>query len=127
METLSIQFIKMLIYFLAMMTQLMMYCWYGNEIIVKVSWSSGVKFSFIISKHPHIFFCANFNNVYQIFQSSAIKNACYDCDWLESDIRTKRFLSLISERTNKYLFLTAGKFSIVSLQSFGAVNFQFFF
>ncbi|KAJ8928419.1 hypothetical protein NQ314_019008 [Rhamnusium bicolor] len=32
----SIQFANMVFFFIAMMLQLGMYCWYGNEIIVKV-------------------------------------------------------------------------------------------
>lgn len=63
-----------------------------------------------------------YNLIKLIFQSSAIKNSCYEGGWLDSDIITRRFLCIISERSNKFLFLTAGKFSILSLQSFTSVS-----
>lgn len=37
MDNLNTQFFRVFMYFLAMMIQLVVYCWYGNEIIIKVS------------------------------------------------------------------------------------------
>ncbi|KAG5870808.1 hypothetical protein JTB14_005358 [Gonioctena quinquepunctata] len=82
----NVRFVQMMIYFVAMMTQLVMYCWFGNEIM-----------------------------------SSATKDACYEFEWFDSDLKTRKFLILIMERSKRPLFLTAGKFSVLSLQSFTSV------
>nr|ALR72552.1 odorant receptor OR7 [Colaphellus bowringi] len=92
----SVQFALMLFYFIAMNTQLVMYCWYGNEIIVKV------------------YHCLS-------ILSSAIRDACYKFEWFDSNMETKKLLLIIMEHSKKHLYLTAGKISVLSLESFTSV------
>ncbi|XP_050306279.1 odorant receptor Or2-like [Anthonomus grandis grandis] len=84
----SLQFFLMLSFFVAMMCQLGMYCWFGNEIIIN---------------------------------STAIRDACYESDWVDYSVRVRKILLIIMERGKKPLYLTAGKFSILSLASFTSV------
>ncbi|XP_050305967.1 putative odorant receptor 92a [Anthonomus grandis grandis] len=84
----SFQFFSMLLFLLAMMCQLGVYCWFGNEIILN---------------------------------SAAIRKACYDSDWVDYSVRVRKILFIIMERGKRPLYLTAGKFSILSLASFTSV------
>nr|XP_023022535.1 odorant receptor 13a-like [Leptinotarsa decemlineata] len=87
-DPMTLQFVCMTVYFSAMMIQLAMYCWFGNEIIVK---------------------------------SSAIRDACYEFKWFESDLETRKTIITIMERSKQPLVLKVGKFSMLSLQSFTSV------
>ncbi|CAH1164641.1 unnamed protein product, partial [Phaedon cochleariae] len=60
-----IQLAKMTFFFAAMLFQLLLYCWYGNEIILK---------------------------------SAAIRDACYESKWYDSDLKTRKSLIYIMER-----------------------------
>ncbi|XP_018566967.1 odorant receptor Or2-like [Anoplophora glabripennis] len=93
---LNLQFFNTVFYFAAMMCQLGMYCWFGNEIIVKV-------------------------NICAIFLSSDTKTACYESDWIDCEVKVRKILIIIMERSKRPLFLTAGKFSVLSLNSFTTV------
>nr|XP_023027980.1 odorant receptor 13a-like [Leptinotarsa decemlineata] len=92
----SLQFVRMTVYFIAMMIQLAMYCWFGNEIIAKVM--AGIS-SFL----------------------SPISDACYEFKWFESDLETRKTIITIMERSKQPLFLKVEKFSILSLQAFTSV------
>nr|QXE93220.1 odorant receptor 40 [Eucryptorrhynchus scrobiculatus] len=56
-----------------------------------------------------------------ILSSLAVRDACYESDWINSDVRVGKMLLIIMERTKRPLYLTAGKFSVLSLASFTSV------
>ncbi|XP_074037331.1 odorant receptor 46a [Leptinotarsa decemlineata] len=87
-DPMSMQLIPILVYFIAMMIQLAIYCWFGNEIIVK---------------------------------SLDIRDSCYNFKWFESDLKARKTITIIMERSKKPMLLTAGKFSVLSLQSYTSV------
>ncbi|XP_049817792.1 odorant receptor 94a-like [Aethina tumida] len=84
----SIQFVNMCFYFMAMIVQLSIYCWNGNEIILK---------------------------------STATRDACYNSNWIKCGSSIRKMLFIISERSKRPLYLSAGKFSKLSLATFTSV------
>ncbi|XP_048521725.1 odorant receptor 49b [Dendroctonus ponderosae] len=56
-----------------------------------------------------------------ILQSLLTREACYEFDWINADLQVKNMLLIIMERSKRPLHLTAGKFSILSLDSFTSV------
>ncbi|KAJ8912546.1 hypothetical protein NQ315_006617 [Exocentrus adspersus] len=59
--------------------------------------------------------------MYAVIESEGTKYACYQSDWTTCDPTVKKMLIIITERSKRPLFLTAGKFSTVSLNSFTKV------
>lgn len=78
----SAEFVLLFFYFACMMCQVILYCWYGNEIM---------------------------------FESGGIVEACYMSNWQEADPKYKKVLIIMMERSKRVIFLTAGKFFILSL------------
>lgn len=56
-----------------------------------------------------------------LLQSSDTKRACYESDWIDCEVKVRKILIIITERSKRPLFLTAGKFSVLSLNSFTTV------
>uniref|UniRef100_A0AAR5PUH7 Odorant receptor n=1 Tax=Dendroctonus ponderosae TaxID=77166 RepID=A0AAR5PUH7_DENPD len=56
-----------------------------------------------------------------MLHSAAIRDACYESDWIHSCPQVRKMLLMIMERSKRPLYLTAGKFSILSLNSFTSV------
>lgn len=59
-------------------------------------------------------------------QSVAIGSRIYESDWLDADLTSKKFILFIILRARRPVCLRAETFSIVSLQSFGAVGWPYF-
>ncbi|KAJ8928421.1 hypothetical protein NQ314_019010 [Rhamnusium bicolor] len=55
-------------------------------------------------------------------ESTATKSACYESNWTECELVVRKVLIIIAERSKRPLFLTAGKFSMLSLASFTGVR-----
>ncbi|KAJ8958747.1 hypothetical protein NQ318_016475 [Aromia moschata] len=54
--------------------------------------------------------------------STAIQSACYESDWIDCHARIRKKLIIIIENSRRPLFLTAGRFSILSLASFATIS-----
>lgn len=55
-------------------------------------------------------------------QSTSIGDSVYECDWLEGDLTSKKFLLFIILRSRRPVCLRAETFSIVSLKNFSSVR-----
>lgn len=80
--------IAMGMYFMAMLTQLILYCWLGNELLL---------------------------------ESTTIQDSCYLSDWINFDTKVRKTLFIIMERSKRPVYLTAGKFANLSLDSFKSI------
>lgn len=100
----------LIFYLLAMLTELYMYCWFGNEIMHKVCDSSFAKY-FNISLHWSTF-----------FQSYNIGDACYLSEWYDCSESAKKNLLTIMQRTRKPLKITTFGFATLSLTTFTSVS-----
>lgn len=60
--------------------------------------------------------------LYLCFQSSEMQLACYFTNWYELPDKYVRSLIFCIARSQKPLYLTAGKFYVFSLETFGIVS-----
>lgn len=67
-----------------------------------------------------LIYCWNGNEV--SLYSEKVADAAYDCRWLNASREVKLSLLLIMERAQRRSYLTAGKFSKLSLETFTAVS-----
>uniref|UniRef100_A0AAR5P071 Odorant receptor n=1 Tax=Dendroctonus ponderosae TaxID=77166 RepID=A0AAR5P071_DENPD len=109
-DLVSFPFLLMTAFLLCMFCQLGIYCWFGNEIILQERLQQLV----ILFNNPPVRFLR--------FQSLLTREACYEFDWINADLQVKNMLLIIMERSKRPLHLTAGKFSILSLDSFTSVR-----
>nr|XP_022899911.1 odorant receptor 49b-like [Onthophagus taurus]XP_022899913.1 odorant receptor 49b-like [Onthophagus taurus] len=66
-----------------------------------------------------LIYCWNGNEI--SVYSVLVAKAAYNCDWLQADKDIKTSIMLIMMRAQRPLYLTAGKFSKISLETFTAV------
>lgn len=55
-------------------------------------------------------------------ESQAVAKACYDVDFVGTDIQFQKGLALIIKRSHKPVNMTAGKFTKLSLKMYAWVN-----
>lgn len=79
----------MILFILAILFILFIYCWHGNEVSL---------------------------------ESVKIANVAYECNWISSDKNAKSSLMLMIQRAQRPSYLTAAKFTKVSLESFVVVS-----
>lgn len=99
----------LIIYLLAMLTELYMYCWFGNEIMYKVVNRD-------IQNSLNSFYWNGF------FQSLNIGDACYLSEWYDCSESAKNELLIIMQRTRKPLKITTLGLSTLSLATFTSVS-----
>lgn len=56
------------------------------------------------------------------FKSTTIQDSCYLSDWINFDTKVRKTLFIIMERSKRPVYLTAGKFANLSLDSFKSVS-----
>lgn len=56
-----------------------------------------------------------------MFQALEIANAAYNSNWFDASLSIKRLIMFIIMRSQKPIYLTAGKFTPASIESFEMV------
>lgn len=54
-------------------------------------------------------------------QSENVKDACYQSDWVDFNLKVRKSLFIIMERSKRPVYLTAGGFANLSLDSYKSV------
>lgn len=88
--------------------QLYMYCWYGNQVTQAVMVLERTTVSIVI--------------VLSYLQSSLIRNAMFESDWLSEGDYFKKCVLLTLTRMMKPIGLTIGKFTPLTLTTFLTVK-----
>jgi hypothetical protein len=93
-------------YIIGISTQVLLYCWFGNEVEIKVLPTTSMPPTF-----------------HFIFQSSQIPYAIYKSDWFGRSVGVKTSLLILSVRCQQPVRITAINLFVLSLRTFVAVRF----
>ena len=102
--------IKFSIYLFSSLSQILLMCYYGDQLKEYVRMSSILLFYKII---------------YCYRSSSSIADGIYNSNWYNGQPSIKKQMSLILHRAQRPQYLTAHKFSNISLMSFKLVTIKF--
>lgn len=109
----SPEFFAQVEYFLCVLVQLSIICFFGNEITIAVS-------------KVHISVCFNRIFVFSVtdscFQSAQTGVSLYECDWFGSSLRFKRSMIMTISRMQRPVYVSIGKFSPLTLATLVTVS-----
>lgn len=114
-DILSTEFLSMTLYLSTLLAQIFIYCWYANEVKLKVCPLNGKR-----SINDRLSFGANEDCV--DLQSTHISEVVFESDWSELNEDLKRDLMFMMQRTAYPVEFSFLHMVDVNLDSFMAVN-----
>lgn len=108
---------QLAIYSSCMLTQIYIFCWYGNEVKLKV-----YSFHDNNESNPSIQSVTSYFFFFIILQSLDISNMIFELDWPDLDNTTKRDLLMIMMRASYPIEMTSVHVITMNLDSFVIVS-----
>jgi hypothetical protein len=105
-SVLSFRFFAMMLYQICVLMEIYLWCYYGNEVILKVNNTCALLFKYL--------------NLL-LFQSDKLTESAYICEWIDGPKEFKQDLLFFMTRTQFPLQLYASGYFTLSLETFKAV------
>lgn len=112
----SSKFLEFVLYLACMMTQIFVYCWYGNQLKLKVK----PRLKFVLVKIVRIS-RIQFNFIIHA-QSVEVVDTIFELDWISLDNRSKKDLINIMRRAMNPIELTCAYIFTMDLRTFVSVS-----
>ena len=104
----------MLIFLSSMLVELFLYCWFGNEVTLKVNFP--IKHKYFVKSLLKL-------SCYNLFiQSLGFSEIICTADWTELNVSTLKGILIMMLRTTSPILLTCGPFITLSLNSYTGVS-----
>lgn len=112
--TLASKFLEASLYLIRIIAQILYYCWFSNEVKLKVCYRKANSFYEFFLRIPS---CDTFSS-----QSLQVPDMVFKSDWPSWDNETKKILLVIMTRATRPIEFSSGYLVTLNLDSFMAVS-----